>query len=97
MKKLIATALLGAALPLVASAAEDIAGTGVVRKVDAAGGVVKLAHEPIPAVQWPAMTMDFKVKDAKLLASVKPEQKVNFAFVKGADGAYVITRIAPAK
>lgn len=97
MKKLIVAALLGAAIPLVALAAKDIAGTGVVRKVDAAAGVVKLAHEPIPAVQWPAMTMDFRVKDAKLLSGIRPEQKVSFSFVKGVEGGYVITRIAPAK
>ena len=97
MKKLIATALLLAAVPLAAVASEEAAGKGVVKKVDAAAGVVKLAHDPIPAIKWPAMTMDLKVRDAKQLAGLKPEQKVDFGLVKGADGQYVISRIAPAK
>jgi Cu(I)/Ag(I) efflux system periplasmic protein CusF len=97
MKKLFAIALLLAAIPFAAVAAEDIPGKGIVKKVDAAAGVVKLAHEPIPAIKWPAMTMDIKVKDAKLLTGLKPEQKVNFSLVKGADGQYVISRIEAAK
>jgi Cu/Ag efflux protein CusF len=97
MKKLIATVLLLAAVPFVAVASDEVAGKGVVKKVDAAAGVVKLAHDPIPAIKWPAMTMDLKVRDAKQLAALKPEQKVDFGLVKGADGQYVISRIAPAK
>ncbi|MBI4988657.1 MAG: copper-binding protein [Rhodocyclales bacterium] len=97
MKKLIISALLAAAIPFAALAADDIPGKGVVKKVDAAAGVVKLAHEPIPAIKWPAMTMDIKVQDARLLTGIKPEQKVNFSLVKGADGQYVISRIEAAK
>jgi Cu/Ag efflux protein CusF len=97
MKKLFAIALLIAAIPFAAVAAEDIPGKGIVKKVDAAAGVVKLAHEPIPAIKWPAMTMDFKARDAKLLTGLKPEQKVDFSLVKGADGQYVISRIGAAK
>jgi Cu(I)/Ag(I) efflux system protein CusF len=97
MRNLIASALLIAAVPFAAVAAEDIPGKGVVKKVDAAAGVVKLAHEPIPAIKWPAMTMDIKVQDARLLTGIKPEQKVDFGLVKGADGQYVITRIEAAK
>ncbi len=97
MKTLILSALLMAAVPFAAVAAEDIPGKGVVKKVDAAAGVVKLAHEPIPAIKWPAMTMDIKVQDARLLTGIKPEQKVDFGLVKGADGHYVISRIGAAK
>ena len=97
MKKLILSALLIAAVPFAAVAAEDIPGKGTVKKVDAAAGVIKLAHEPIPAIKWPAMTMDIKVRDARLLTGIKPEQKVSFSLVKGADGQYVITRIEAVK
>jgi Cu/Ag efflux protein CusF len=97
MKKPFAIALLLAAVPFAALAADDVPGKGVVKKVDAAAGVVKLAHEPIPAIKWPAMTMDIKVQDAKLLTGIKPEQKVDFGLVKGADGQYVISRIGAAK
>lgn len=68
------------------------AGVGVVRKVDAEQGKVTLQHEPIEALGWPAMTMAFRVKDAKLLAGLEPGRKVRFAFVH--DGPrYVITSI----
>ena len=97
MKKRFAIALLLAAVPFAVCAAEDIPGRGVVKKVDAAAGVVKLAHEPIPAIKWPAMTMDIKVQDARLLTGLKPEQKVDFGLVRGADGQYVISRIGAAK
>ena len=97
MKKLFAIVLLLAAVPFAVLAADDVPGKGVVKKVDAAAGVVKLAHEPIPAIKWPAMTMDIKVQDARLLSGLKPEQKVSFSLVKGADGQYVISRIGAAK
>ena len=66
--------------------------TGVVKKVDAAAGKVTIAHGPIPAIKWPAMTMTFSVKDKKALGKLAPEKKVQFQFVQqGSD--YVITSI----
>ena len=65
-------------------------GVGVVEKIDATDGVVTLAHEPIKSLNWPAMTMGFKVKDKTLLDKVKPGDKVEFTLVQtGKD--YVIT------
>ena len=65
---------------------------GVVKKIDPAGSRVTLRHEPIGALGWPAMTMPFAVKDRKILASLKPEQRVEFTFVQQA-GAPIITAI----
>jgi Cu(I)/Ag(I) efflux system protein CusF len=65
-------------------------GTGVVKSVNAADGVVTVAHEPIKSLSWPSMTMGFKVKDKSLLSQVKPGDKVQFTLVQtGKD--YVIT------
>ena len=76
-----------------AAAAEPAyAGVGVVRKVDAAQGKVTLQHEPIEPLGWPAMTMAFRVKDAKLLAGLEPGKKVRFTFVQQGTG-YVITAL----
>lgn len=80
-----------------ASVSEAAQGKGVVKKVDAAAGVVNIAHEAIPAIKWPAMTMDIKVKDAKLLAGIKPGQQVNFGLVKDPAAGYVISRIEASK
>lgn len=65
---------------------------GVVKRVDAAKGVVSLKHEPVKSLGWPGMTMDFKVRDKKLLEGLKPEQKVTFEFVQE-KSASVITSI----
>jgi len=70
-------------------------GEGTVEAVDAAHASVTLAHGPIPSLKWPAMTMDFKVKDAALLRTLKPGQKIAFETVAGAPGEYVIVRAQP--
>jgi Cu(I)/Ag(I) efflux system protein CusF len=66
--------------------------TGVVKRVDAAKGVVSLMHDPVKSLNWPGMTMDFSVRDPKLLAGVKPEQQVKFELVED-KGRYIITSI----
>ena len=65
-------------------------GAGVVKSVNPTDGVVTLAHEPIKSLNWPAMTMGFKVKDKVLLDKVKPGDKVEFTLVQ-AGKDYVIT------
>ena len=66
--------------------------TGVVKRVDAAKGVVSLKHDPVKSLNWPGMTMDFSVRDPKLLVGVKPEQQVKFELVED-KGRYIITAI----
>lgn len=56
----------------------SVEGTGVVKKIDAKTGSVTIAHDPIKALNWPAMTMPFKVADKALLAKVKVGAKVRF-------------------
>ena len=67
--------------------------TGVVKKIDAAKGTVTLAHDPIKSLNWPAMTMDFRVRDKASLATLKPGQKIEFELVEEKKGSYVINRI----
>ena len=67
--------------------------TGVVKKVDATKGTVTLAHEPIQSLKWPAMTMDFHVRDRASLATLKPGQKIEFELIEEKKGSYVISRI----
>ncbi|THD58782.1 copper-binding protein [Phenylobacterium sp.] len=57
-------------------------GTGVVASIDAAGGTVQLKHDPIPALGWPSMTMDFKAAPA-LIAKLKVGQKIAFDVSEG--------------
>ena len=60
------------------AAAGSVEGTGVVKKIDAKSGSVTIAHDPIKALNWPAMTMPFKVADKALLAKMKVGAKVRF-------------------
>lgn len=65
-----------------AAASRTHQGTGVVQSVDPSAGTVTLQHEAIQSIGWPAMTMAFSVQDKNALESVKPGQKVDFAFVQ---------------
>ncbi|MGH9955270.1 MAG: copper-binding protein [Nitrososphaeraceae archaeon] len=66
--------------------------TAVVKGIDAASGTVKLAHEPVKSLNWPAMTMGFSVKDKTLFDKLAIGQKVEVEFVQqGSD--YVITAV----
>ena len=66
--------------------------TGVVKGVNADKGVVMLKHDAIKSLKWPAMTMEFGVRDKKLLGGLKPDQKITFELVQEKSG-YVITSI----
>jgi Cu(I)/Ag(I) efflux system periplasmic protein CusF len=66
--------------------------TGVVQKLNPDAGVVTVAHEPVNSLNWPAMTMGFKLKDKALLAKLKEGQKVDFEFMQEG-GDYVVTSV----
>ncbi|OGA37343.1 MAG: efflux transporter periplasmic adaptor subunit [Betaproteobacteria bacterium RIFCSPLOWO2_12_FULL_62_13b] len=68
---------------------------GIVRAVDPQTGKVNIEHGPIASLKWPAMTMDFQVKDQTLLKGVTPGQAVQFELVQEGPGQFVVTRIAP--
>jgi Cu(I)/Ag(I) efflux system membrane fusion protein len=71
-------------------------GDGSVEAVDASHSTVTLAHGPIASLKWPAMTMDFRVKDAALARTMKPGQKISFEFVDAGGGEFVIVGVKPA-
>lgn len=100
MKKALSLAF--AALTLLAAApalyAADAAnGRGTLNRINADAGSVNLSHEAIPAIKWPAMTMDIKVADRKILSGVKPGQAVTFGLIKDPKAGYVISHIEAAK
>jgi len=73
-------------------------GSAKINAVDTAAGKINLNHDPIPSLQWPEMTMGFRVEDKTLLQNLKPGDQVTFEMrgEPGKDGDYVITRIQPA-
>lgn len=66
--------------------------SGTVRKVDAAKGSVTFAHGPVKSLDWPAMTMGFRVKDKALLDKLAVGQQAEFEFVQEGSG-YVVTAV----
>jgi Cu(I)/Ag(I) efflux system membrane fusion protein len=70
-------------------------GTGNIKEMDWAHATVMIAHDPIASLNWPAMTMDFRVKEPALLHPLKPGEKVHFEIVEEPAGEYVIVRIQP--
>jgi Cu(I)/Ag(I) efflux system membrane fusion protein len=68
-------------------------GEGKIEAVDSARGTVTLAHGPIASLKWPAMTMDFQVKDSTLLRTLKPGQKIAFDMIEASAGEYLIVRV----
>ena len=75
-----------------AAAPATVEGTGVVKKIDAAAGTVTLDHDPIRALNWPAMTMAFKVPDKAVLDQMKVGAKVRFLL----SGGQTIVAVRPA-
>ena len=65
---------------------------GKVTKVDAAAGVVTLAHEPVKSLNWPSMIMGFKVKDKTMLDKLTIGKTVDFEFSQ-VDKGYVISNV----
>ena len=69
--------------------------TGVIKAIDAKSGTVTLAHEPVPAIKWPAMTMPFHISP-ELARGVSVGQRVNFEFTaKGMDGTITKINVLP--
>ena len=69
---------------------------GEIRKVDKDAKKITIKHGPMPALDMPAMTMVFQVKDPAMLGQVKAGDKVKFEAQK-LGGAFTVTRIELAK
>lgn len=64
----------------------------VVKGVDAATGSVTLSHGPVATLNWPPMTMGFKVRDQALMDKLGKDKQVEVDFVQ--DGSdYVVTAV----
>jgi Cu/Ag efflux protein CusF len=77
-----------------AQAAPQAQARGTVESVDARSGRVKIAHEPVQSLGWPAMTMYFELADRALLPQFEPGRQVVFTFVQRGR-RFVITSIEP--
>ena len=65
------------------TAVQTVQGEGTVKAVNPDQQQVTLAHGPVEALGWPAMTMPFKVSDKKLLDGISAGEEIRFEL--GAD------------
>ena len=65
---------------------------GTVKKADQKKGEVSLAHGPVASLNWPAMTMSFKVKDKKLWSKLHEGSEVDVEIVQQGKN-YVISKV----
>lgn len=72
------------------STASHYQGNGKIESITATD--ITISHHPIPAIGWGAMTMTFKLPDAKMSSGVKVGDQVNFGFNPFKDD-YVITAL----
>jgi Cu(I)/Ag(I) efflux system membrane fusion protein len=72
-----------------------VPGRGTVTGIDVAKGRVELDHEPIQALKWPRMTMEFVVSDKTALAKLKKGDIVEFELRSepGKEGDYRIEKL----
>lgn len=76
------------------AAAQPGSGQGKIVTMDTTQGKVTIAHGAIAAMNWPAMTMTFSLRDPVMLRGFKRGDPVAFAVNKQPEGGnYVIVRL----
>lgn len=79
---------------------KKIIGTGVLKEImpmkENGKNKINMAHDPIPALDWPNMVMDFDVKSDVSLKGLNKGDKVEFELEKG-DSGYTIKSITKSK
>jgi plastocyanin len=76
-----------------AAEAKGIAATGIVNSVDITGGSINVTHNPIKALGWPKMKMEFNVEKGVDLSSVKAGDSVSFTLKDRGNDDYSLSSI----
>jgi membrane fusion protein, copper/silver efflux system len=79
-----------------AESATSASGEGSVVEIDVAANRITLDHDPIPALKWSRMEMEFGLVPGALPKNLKPGDRVRFDMKAGKPGEFLITRIEPA-
>lgn len=74
------------------AAAGPITSTGTVTQVDPAAGTITISHEPITAISWPAMTMQFTAENPAILQGIVVGDRVAFE-LKSASEPQVVASV----
>lgn len=73
--------------------AQDISATGKVVSVDAEAHALKLTHDPITSLGWPAMTMNFNVEKGVDLSGYHSGDAVSFTLKPLGKDDYIVSGI----
>ena len=87
------SALSGSLMRFAPTEAAPARGRGEIVALDPARREVEIAHDAIPALDWPAMTTRFTVARGVDLARWSPGDAVAVTLVRGADGLLAVTEI----
>lgn len=68
--------------------AQPVEAEGTITAIDNEAGTITIDHGPVPAVDWPAMTMGFTA-DPGLRERVQVGDQVNFQFRQTASGGEI--------
>ena len=66
---------------------------GIVEDIDTKTGTLSINHGPVASLNWPGMTMEFKLANDSLMKGLKPGAMIGFEFVERQPGEWVITAI----
>lgn len=75
---------------------KKIMGTGIIKDLMPEQNKIRLAHDPIPAIDWQDMLMDFEIKKNVSLKGFKVEDTVKFELEKSENG-YIVKSITKEK
>ena len=73
--------------------AKAVQATGKINSVDLAKQSINVTHEPIKALGWPKMKMEFSVANNVDLSNIKTGDLVNFSIKPKGDDDYIVVNI----
>lgn len=72
---------------------KSVTATGTVKSIAYDQMSLRIFHDPIPALKWPAMNMPFEVMDHDLTHSIGAGDRVSFEFIQK-EGKNIIIKIS---
>lgn len=72
------------------ASAGPVASVGTVTAIDAAAGTIAINHEPIAAINWPTMTMQFTAEDPAILQGIAVGDHVSFELKSSSETSTIV-------
>lgn len=62
--------------------ADTIETSGIVKAIVKEQNMIRIFHDPIPQLRWPAMNMAFEISDPAVIEGVSEGDRVTFQFTR---------------